>query len=76
LALTVPTIQAIIKAKREAKLGTPDDQVLADLIYEADAEAIFDILTTLADVTIAMASNGLDSNGDTLVTNIGAGGLT
>jgi len=64
MALTVPAIKAIIKAKREATLGIPDDEVLADATYQADAEWVFDVLTTLATTQL---NNGADSGGDTLV---------
>lgn len=48
MALSVASIKAVIKAKREAACGPPDDPVLADKIYEADAEWIFEVLTSLS----------------------------
>jgi hypothetical protein len=63
-ALVLATIKAKIKERREAALGPPDDAVLADKIYEADAEWIFDVLTV--QVQTLMDGLGLDSNGDTI----------
>ena len=63
MALSIPVIKATTKDKREAQLGTPADPALADKIYQADAEAIYAILTAQASTLL---NNGIDSNGDTL----------
>lgn len=63
MALSIATIKAVIKAKREASLGVPLDPALADKIYQADAEALFQILTVDASTVL---NSGADSNGDTL----------
>lgn len=63
MALTVSSIKAIIKAEREAVLGPPDDPVIADKNYTADANWVFKILTVEATTVL---NNGADSNGDTL----------
>jgi len=68
VALSVATIKAVIKAKREASLGVPADPVVADKIYTADAAAIYEILTALTSVSIP---NPIDSNGDSLVAPVG-----
>lgn len=64
MALSVANIKAVIKTKREAEFGIPADADIADLSYQADAEAFFEILTALATTAL---NNGIDSGGDTLV---------
>jgi len=68
MALSVASIKAAIKAKREAAFGPPDDVLVADAAYQADAEWMFDVLTIQASTTLA---NGLDSGGDLLVSLVG-----
>lgn len=63
MALSIAGIKAVLKAKREAQFGTPVDPAQADKSYQADAEALFQILTVDASTVL---NNGLDSGGDTL----------
>ena len=68
MALTIPTIKAAIKAKRELALGPPTNAALADKIYQADAEWIFEVLTVQASTLL---TNGIDTGGDSLVSLTG-----
>ena len=68
MALTVSGIKAIIKNKREAQFGTPDNAAEADKAYQADAELLHEILTTLA---VVQLNNGVDSGGDSLLDTTG-----
>lgn len=68
MALSVSSIKAIVKAKREANLGVPDDAAKADKVYQAEAEALFEILTVAAATVL---TSGLDDGGDTLVSLVG-----
>ena len=69
MALSQAAVAAAIKAAKEGILGAPQDQALADTVYQAEAAAIISVLTTLA--TVQMNGGGLDSNGDTLADNNG-----
>ena len=69
MALSIATIKAVIKTKRETAFGPPDDPILADASYTADAETLFEVLTVQA--SVAIAGGGIDTNGDTLVTPTG-----
>lgn len=70
MALSASTMKATIKAQLTAITGTPEDPVKQDEFATALANALFTILTVQAQV--AMTGGGVDTNGDTLVVNLGA----
>lgn len=70
MALNVSTMAATIVTKLQANQGAPVDAGKEAAFAQSLAEAIYDILTAQAQV--AMSGGGIDTNGDTLVTNQGS----
>ena len=63
MALSEASIKAVLIAKQNEVMGSPDDSGKQDEAMEALAKALFQILTVDA---ITQLNNGGDSNGDTL----------
>jgi hypothetical protein len=68
MALSVASIKAVVKAKSEAEFGVAQDAALADKDYTAQAEILFEVLTSLAIIEL---NNGGDTNGDSLIDKTG-----
>ncbi|MBW1784816.1 MAG: hypothetical protein JRL30_29240 [Deltaproteobacteria bacterium] len=70
MALSTATIKATIIAEVNAAYGPTADAATQDKFATALSEAFFKILTLQAQVI--MAGGGVDTGGDSLVTNVGA----